>query len=101
MTQWKDPAAARREKAWRILRPIAATLLSVVLVAVAMIGAVRYVLSHFISPVDADDNTLYAEDLDQPDDAPVRLATPSMADAAPTTPTTSPPHSTVFSNNWR
>lgn len=57
MTQWKDPAAARREKAWRILRPVAATLLSVVLVAVAMIGAVRYVLSHFIYPVDADDNT--------------------------------------------
>ena len=57
MTQWKDPAAVRRDKVWRILRPIAATLLSVGLVAVAMIGAVRYVLSHFIYPVDADDNT--------------------------------------------
>ena len=57
MTQWKDPATIRREKAWRILRPIAAALLSVSLVAVAMIGAVRYVLSHFIYPVDADDNT--------------------------------------------
>lgn len=57
MTQWKDPAAVRREKAWRILRPVAATLLGVVLVAVAMIGAVRYVLSHFVYPVDADDNT--------------------------------------------
>ena len=57
MSQWKDPAAERREKVWRILRPIAATLLSVGLVAIAMIGAVRYVLSHFIYPVDADDNT--------------------------------------------
>ena len=57
MTQWKDPATIRREKAWRILRPIAAALLSVSLVAVAMIGAVRYVLSHFVYPVDADDNT--------------------------------------------
>lgn len=57
MTQWKDPAAVRREKAWRILRPIAATLLSVVLVAVAVIGAIRYVLSHFVYPVDEDDNT--------------------------------------------
>lgn len=57
MTQWKDPAAVHREKAWRILRPVAATLLGVVLVVVAMIGAVRYVLSHFVYPVDADDNT--------------------------------------------
>ena len=57
MDQWKDPVTARREKAWRILRPIAATLLSVGLVALAMIGAVRYVLSHFIYPVDEEDNT--------------------------------------------
>ena len=57
MTQWKDPATVRREKTWRILRPIVAALLSVVLVAVAVIGAVRYVLSHFVYPVDADDNT--------------------------------------------
>ena len=57
MTQWKDPAAVRREKAWRILRPVVVALLSVGLVSLAMIGAVRYVLSHFIYPVDADDNT--------------------------------------------
>lgn len=57
MTQWKDPVAVRREKIWRILRPIAATLLSLGLVALAMIGAIRYVLSHFVYPVDADDNT--------------------------------------------
>ncbi len=57
MTQWKDPVTARREKVWRILRPIAATLLSLGLVALAMIGALRYVLSHFVYPVDEDDNT--------------------------------------------
>ena len=57
MNQWKDPAAARREKLWRILRPVAAALLSVTLVALAMIGAIRYVLSHFVYPVDAEDNT--------------------------------------------
>ena len=57
MTQWKDPVSARREKVWRILRPIAATLLSLGLVALAMIGALRYVLSHFVYPVDEDDNT--------------------------------------------
>ena len=57
MTQWKDPAAARREKVWRMLRPVAAALLSIGLVALAMIGAIRYVLSHFVYPVDADDNT--------------------------------------------
>ena len=43
MTQWKDPATARREKVWRILRPMAAVLLSIGLVALAMIGAIRYV----------------------------------------------------------
>ena len=57
MTQWKDPVTARREKVWRSLRPIAATLLSLGLVALAMIGALRYVLSHFVYPVDEDDNT--------------------------------------------
>ena len=57
MTQWKDPVTVRREKIWRILRPIAAALLSVGLVAIAMIGAVRYVLSHFVYPVDPEDNT--------------------------------------------
>ena len=57
MTQWKDPATVRREKIWRILRPVAAALLSVGLVTLAMIGAIRYVLSHFVYPVDADDNT--------------------------------------------
>lgn len=57
MSQWKDPVTARREKLWRIVRPLAALLLSVGLVAIAMIGAIRYVLSHFVYPVDADDNT--------------------------------------------
>ena len=57
MTQWRDPVAVRREKVWRILRPIAAALLSLGLVALAMIGAIRYVLSHFVYPVDAEDNT--------------------------------------------
>ena len=57
MTQWKDPATARREKVWRILRPVVAVLLSIGLVALAMIGAIRYVLNHFVYPVDPDDNT--------------------------------------------
>ena len=57
MTQWKDPVTARREKIWRILRPVAAVLLSIVVVALIMTGAVRYVLSHFVYPVDPDDNT--------------------------------------------
>ena len=57
MTQWKDPATARRERVWRILRPVVAVLLSIGLVALAMIGAIRYVLNHFVYPVDPDDNT--------------------------------------------
>ncbi|MBQ3651182.1 MAG: endolytic transglycosylase MltG [Clostridia bacterium] len=57
MTQWKDPVTVRREKIWRILRPVAAVLLSIVVVALIMTGAVRYVLSHFVYPVDPDDNT--------------------------------------------
>ncbi len=70
MNQWKDPVTARREKVWRILRPIAAALLSLGLVAIAMIGALRYVLSHFIYPVDADDNT------------PIQVVIPSGASAS-------------------
>ena len=57
MTQWKDPVTVRREKIWRILRPVAAVLLSIVVVGLIMTGAVRYVLSHFVYPVDPDDNT--------------------------------------------
>ena len=57
MTQWKDPVTVRREKIWRILRPVTAVLLSIVVVALIMTGAVRYVLSHFVYPVDPDDNT--------------------------------------------
>ncbi|MBR3136387.1 MAG: endolytic transglycosylase MltG [Clostridia bacterium] len=57
MTQWKDPVTVLREKIWRILRPVAAVLLSIVVVALVMTGAVRYVLSHFVYPVDPDDNT--------------------------------------------
>ncbi len=57
MTQWKDPVTVRREKIWRILRPVAAVLLSIVMVALVMTGAVRYVLRHFVYPVDPDDNT--------------------------------------------
>ena len=57
VTKWKDPVTERREKVWRILRPIVAALLSLGLVALAMIGAIRYVLSHFVYPVDAEDNT--------------------------------------------
>ncbi len=70
MSQWKDPGAARREKAWRILRPVAAALLSIGLVALAMIGTIRYVLSHFVYPVDADDNT------------PIEVVIPSGASAS-------------------
>ena len=40
MSQWKDPVTARREKIWRIARPIAAVVLSVALVAIAMIFGV-------------------------------------------------------------
>ncbi len=69
-TPWKDPATERREKVWRILRPIVAALLSMGLVALAMIGAIRYVLSHFVYPVDAEDNT------------PIQVEIPSGASAS-------------------
>ncbi len=70
MSQWKDPDTLRRERIWSILRPIVAILLSIGMVAVAMIGAVRYVLSHFVYPVDADDNT------------PIQVVIPSGASAS-------------------
>ena len=37
----------------------------------------------WFTPLDEADNTLYAEDVDQPDDAPVRLNTANMAEANP------------------
>lgn len=45
------------KKAWKYLRPLAVGLLSLGLVIVGISLAVRYVLSHFIEPVDVDDNT--------------------------------------------
>lgn len=56
MPQKNDPAAARR-RTWQILRPFAAGLLSVLLVVLTVIGVLRYVLSHFVYPVNAEDNT--------------------------------------------
>lgn len=37
----------------------------------------------WFTPLDQDNNTLYAEDVDQPDDAPVKLTTTSMAASNP------------------
>ena len=45
------------KEAWRYLRPLAVGLLSLLLVGVGISLGVRYVLSHFIFPVDAEDNT--------------------------------------------
>lgn len=56
MPQKNDPAAARR-RTWQILRPFAAGLLSVLMVVLTVIGVLRYVLSHFVYPVNAEDNT--------------------------------------------
>lgn len=45
------------KKAWKYLRPLAVGVLSLSLVVVGIFMAVRYVLSHFIDPVDVEDNT--------------------------------------------
>ncbi len=49
----------RWQRFWHYARPIAAWLLSIGLVAVIVIVAVRFVLSHYISAVDPDDATPY------------------------------------------
>ena len=49
----------RWQRFWHYTRPIATWLLSIGLVAVIAIVAVRYVLSHYISAVDPDDPTPY------------------------------------------
>ena len=49
----------RWQRFWHYTRPIATWLLSIGLVAVIAIVAVRFVLSHYISAVDPDDPTPY------------------------------------------
>ena len=49
----------RWKRFWHYTRPIATWVLSVGLVAVIMILAVRFVLSHYVSAVDEDDPTPY------------------------------------------
>ncbi len=49
----------RWQRFWRYTRPIATWILSIGLVAVAVVFAVRFVLSHFISAVDPEDATPY------------------------------------------
>ncbi len=56
-----DLSAVRQrwQRFWHYARPIATWILSVGLIAVIVIFAVRFVLSHFISAVDPDDATPY------------------------------------------
>ncbi len=49
----------RWQRFWHYTRPIATWLLSIGLVAVVVIVAVRFVLSHYISAVDPEDPTPY------------------------------------------
>ena len=49
----------RWQRFWHYMRPIATWILSIGLVAVIMVVAVRFVLSHYISAVDPDDPTPY------------------------------------------
>lgn len=49
----------RWQRFWHYARPIATWILSIGLVAVVVIFAVRFVLSHFFSAVDANDATPY------------------------------------------
>lgn len=49
----------RWQRFWHYTRPIATWILSIGLVAVAVVFAVRFVLSHFISAVDSEDATPY------------------------------------------
>jgi UPF0755 protein len=49
----------RWQRFWHYTRPIAVWVLSIGLVALAVVFAVRFVLSHYISAVDPDDATPY------------------------------------------
>ena len=54
-----NPVRQRWQRFWHYTRPIATWILSVGLVALTVVLAVRYVLSHYISAVDPDDPTPY------------------------------------------
>ena len=55
----------RWRRFWHYTRPIATWLLSIGLVAVVAIVAVRFVLSHYVSAVDPDDPTPYEVEIPQ------------------------------------
>ena len=55
----------RWQRFWHYTRPIATWLLSIALVAVTVILVVTYVLSHYVSAVDADDPTPYEVEIPQ------------------------------------
>ena len=55
----------RWQRFWHYTRPIATWLLSIALVAVIVILAVSFVLSHYVSAVDPDDPTPYEVEIPQ------------------------------------
>ncbi len=55
----------RWQRFWHYTRPIATWLLSITLVAVTVILAVSFVVSHYVSAVDPDDPTPYAVEIPQ------------------------------------
>ncbi|HRV72320.1 MAG TPA: endolytic transglycosylase MltG [Eubacteriales bacterium] len=63
-------SANRRREVWKRLRPIAAFLIAATMVSLAIVGAVNYVLSIFVYPVDSTDAT------------PIQVAIPSGMSAS-------------------
>lgn len=66
----QTPAMRQWLRVWRVIRPAVIVLISAAIVAVAVLGAVRYVLSHYVYPVDRDDNT------------PIEVVIPSSSSAS-------------------
>lgn len=57
MSRKSNEKRENRKRAWQFFRPYAVALLSLAIVVTLVFLAIRYVLSHFVYPVDEDDNT--------------------------------------------
>lgn len=57
MSRSSNQNTVSRKRAWQFFRPFVVVALSVLLVVTFVFLAVRYVLSHFVYPVDEDDTT--------------------------------------------
>lgn len=66
----RSPAMRQWLRVWRVIRPAVTVTVAAVVVAMVVYGAIRYVLSHYVYPVDRNDST------------PIEVVIPSSSSAS-------------------